>query len=482
MISFLQKSDIQLIILTILLVIISLSGLYFGNWITLLLPLVIFFIGVLVFKADLLFFLLPFLIPLSINPSEMWETMDLSLSIPVEPLLAIFVFAFFYLLFSHSLDDKRIFTHPFAIIIYIYLSWIFITSLSSTEKIVSIKFLIAKLWFIIPSFFLAYFYFKAKGSKQVFLSLFVISLSIVALYNIIHLWSWDFAEKPSQWTMKPFFKDHTIFGAVLGMGVPLAFGMAIYHKLNLKLSLLYYLCFVVLMVGLYLTYSRAAWISIVASLFYFFLFVLRIKFKTLMFGLGLLLVYILINQNNLIRKLEENKVSSSNDFVENVESISNISSDQSNLERLNRWYCAIAMGKAKPVFGFGPGTYMFHYAPFQLSSMHTEISTNFGDVGNAHSEYLGPFAEMGILGLCLMIVLLIGVIYYSFKSFYQSHDQQERIIILAVSCSLIGYFTHGFLNNFLDSDKAAVIFWAMICIIITKDIQTRHRSKDNSHS
>lgn len=71
MISFLQKSDIQLIILTILLVTISLSGLYFGNWITLLLPLVIFFIGVLVFKADLLFFLLPFLVPLSINPSEM---------------------------------------------------------------------------------------------------------------------------------------------------------------------------------------------------------------------------------------------------------------------------------------------------------------------------------------------------------------------------------------------------------------------------
>jgi len=246
------------------------------------------------------------------------------------------------------------------------------------------------------------------------------------LYNIIHLWSWDFAEKPSQWTMKPFFKDHTIFGAVLGMGVPLAFGMARYHKMNFKLSLLYNLCFVVLMVGLYLTYSRAAWISIVASLFYFFLFVFRIKFKTLMFGLGLLLVYIFINQNTLIRKLEENKVSSSNDFVENVESISNISSDQSNLERLNRWYCAIAMGKAKPLFGFGPGTYMFHYAPFQLSSMHTEISTNFGDVGNAHSEYLGPFAEMGILGLCLMIVLLIGVIYYSFKSFYQSHDQQER--------------------------------------------------------
>ena len=34
--------------------------------------------------------------------------------------------------------------------------------------------------------------------------------------------------------------------------------------------------------------------------------------------------------------------------------------------------------------------------PFQDASDLTIISTNFGDGGNAHSEYLGPLSEQGI--------------------------------------------------------------------------------------
>jgi len=51
-----------------------------------------------------------------------------------------------------------------------------------------------------------------------------------------------------------------------------------------------------------------------------------------------------------------------------------------------------------PVFGFGPGTYQFEYGPYQHSTEKTLISTNFGDRGNAHSEYIGPLAEEGLPG------------------------------------------------------------------------------------
>ena len=75
------------------------------------------------------------------------------------------------------------------------------------------------------------------------------------------------------------------------------------------------------------------------------------------------------------------------------------------LERINRWECAIEMFKEKPMFGWGPGTYMFQYAPFQRSSSLTIISTNNADNGNAHSEYIGPLAEAGVLGSLTFIAI-----------------------------------------------------------------------------
>ena len=89
-----------------------------------------------------------------------------------------------------------------------------------------------------------------------------------------------------------------------------------------------------------------------------------------------------------------------------MESFSNVSSDASNLERLNRWSCAWAMFQERPLWGWGPGTYQFEYAPFQTSDLRTIISTNNADLGNAHSEYLGPLAEQGVVGLVGVRALL----------------------------------------------------------------------------
>ena len=95
-------------------------------------------------------------------------------------------------------------------------------------------------------------------------------------------------------------------------------------------------------------------------------------------------------QNQIIDALEKNNQDASGDLVENVQSITNISTDASNLERINRWQSAFRLFNERPVFGWGPGTYQFVYAPYQMSKEKTIISTNAGDGGNAHSEYFGP--------------------------------------------------------------------------------------------
>ena len=169
-------------------------------------------------------------------------------------------------------------------------------------------------------------------------------------------------------------------------------------------------------------------------------------------------------------KLEDNRQDSSSDFSQHVQSISNVSSDASNLERINRWGSALRMFREKPVFGWGPGTYMFQYAGFQSSRNRTIISTNFGDGGNAHSEYLGPLAESGILGTVSFILILISSIATGIRYYQHQKLSPYRWITLALVLGLTTYILHGFLNNFLDTDKASALFWGFIAALVALDI------------
>ena len=136
---------------------------------------------------------------------------------------------------------------------------------------------------------------------------------------------------------------------------------------------------------------------------------------TLILVIGLFFAF----QQQIIDRLEKNKQDSSANFVEHVKSIANIRTDASNLERINRWQAALRLYKERPIVGWGPGTYQFIYAPYQLSKEKTIISTNAGDKGNAHSEYIGPLAERGLLGTILIVLIFSFSIYYGFRVFRQ---------------------------------------------------------------
>ena len=131
------------------------------------------------------------------------------------------------------------------------------------------------------------------------------------------------------------------------------------------------------------------------------------------------------------------------------------------------------MWQDKPVFGYGPGTYMFKYAPYQLSYMRTIISTNEANGGTAHNEYLGPLAEEGVLGSLFVIAMAMSVITLAFRLAYNLKDRDMRILVISILLGLITYLAHGLFNNFLDTDKAAVPFWGFIGMLVAIDIMAK---------
>ena len=213
-----------------------------------------------------------------------------------------------------------------------------------------------------------------------------------------------------------------------------------------------------------------------------FIIKLKIKFKTLaIIGVSMFLV-IFTFQDQILAELENNSTESSANLTEHLSSMTNISTDASNLERINRWHCAIMLYKERPVFGWGPGTYAMKYAPYQLTSQRTIISTNYADGGNAHSEYLGALSQTGLPGMLSFIVVLILIFYTAITAYSRTNDKRIKTILLSAIIALSTYYLHGFLNNFLDTDKAAIPFWGFAAMIVALDIYTKKNKQLTENS
>jgi putative inorganic carbon (hco3(-)) transporter len=270
--------------------------------------------------------------------------------------------------------------------------------------------------------------------------------------------------------MSPFYNDHTSYGAIIAMFIPVLTGFLFLKKENRSFEIINFFLLIVFLFALVFSYSRAAWISIAAVFGIFIIIKLKINRYILIFS-GIILTFLFfIFQFQIMDSMKKNRQDSSGDIEKHLSSVTNIATDASNLERINRWNSAFKMFEERPVFGFGPGTYMFQYAPYQMSYDRTIISTDFGDVGNAHSEYIGPLAESGFLGTLTYVLIIIMTIIRGIKVYYRSKDHNLKIIIISLLMGLITYYIHGFLNNFLNTDKASVPFWGFTAIIVAIDL------------
>jgi putative inorganic carbon (hco3(-)) transporter len=479
--STIRGRDVErgLYICSALYLILACAGLYFEFPYFLLIPFALAVFWAVFFKLEYVWFFVVAATPLSINIEEL-EIGGVGMYLPTEPLLFGMLVLFIFKLLSGKSIDKKILTHPISVIIYLYLVWMLLTTVTSELPIVSLKFVITRMWFIASFFFIASHIFKNIHNIRRYFVLYLVPLFGVIIYTVIRHGQHGFDKDSSHWVMEPLFKDHTSYGAVLAMFFPVLIGLLMSRKMNITLRVFLGIGMIILSTGLLLSYTRAAWISVIGAGCLLVVLLLKIKLRTLLMAIPPLLVFIVFSWEDIQVYLQGNKQESSDKIEEHVSSISNVSSDASNLERLNRWNCAWEMFMERPLVGWGPGTYQFVYAPFQRSKDRT--ITNQGDGGNAHSEYLGPLCEQGVPGSLLVITLLLAISQLSFRLFYELRNYEIKLILGSVYLGLMTYFIHGVLNNYLDTDKASIPFWGFIAVIVAIDLFHRQDTKKQEHA
>lgn len=441
-----------------------------------LVPPVLLVIYLAVTQLDKLLLFCVFLVPLSINLSD--REIRLGLSLPVEPILIGVLLLYLVKMLYAGKINRELLRHPVTITILFNLAWLLITSLTSHMPVVSFKWLFSRLWFVIPFYFMGYYMFTDVRNVRRFLWLYIIPLTIVIGYTIYMHWQFGFEEDPAHWVMSPFYNDHTAYGAALAMFIPALVAFTFHSNYSNNIRIIAGFLLGVFTIALILSYTRAAWVSLAGAFTLYLILYFRIKWQWVVFVGVVGLIYVIASWTDIVMNLESNRQDTSDDLAEHFESISNISTDASNLERLNRWNSAFRMFEERPVFGFGPGTYSFLYAPYQLSNEKTIISTNAGDMGNAHSEYIGPLAESGFPGMLSFLAVSIAIVATGWRLYQRLEKGPKRAVILAVLLGIVTYLIHGTLNNFLDTDKASVPFWAFAAMLVAADIAQSKKMRE----
>jgi len=444
---------------------------YFDNYLLLGLALIAIIGYYGIFEFEKIYYFIVFTTSLSVALQRIFPDFPFNLALPSEPLMILLLFIILLKSIKSGMFEKQILFHPISISILFYLFWIFFTSITSSMPLVSFKHLFSKIWFTVPLFFFPVLLFRRQKNILLFFSLYILSFSFVIIYSISkHLTFGLFDKNAAHFVMQPFFNDHTSYGAVLAMYIPILAGLLFFPKIKPYARLILTFGLALFSIALVLSYTRAAWISVVGALILAGFLLLKIQIRYIILGSIVAIAFLFVYRVEIIDKLNKNKQDSSTEISAHVQSMSNIATDASNLERINRWNSALKMFKERPIIGWGPGTYMFQYAPFQMSGDKTIISTNFAEGGNAHSEYISPLVEQGIPGLLTFLLVIVATFATALKVYYHSKNAKVKLLSLIGILSLTTYLIHGLLNNYLDSDKASVPFWGLIALICSLDI------------
>ncbi len=423
-----------------------------------------------------------FSLPLSIN-FQLFAS-EASIIFPSELFVGLLVLIFFFRSVGGEKSfsfDRSFLKHPITYFLFFYFAGLLFSSIFSTMSVVSWKSLVVRFSYILIFYFMAHAFFKtsAKNYVSVFL-LYGFALLVVIVYAITKHSSLGLIKNNAASSVSLFYNDHTMYSAAIAFVIPAFTALLFFSKTFLIgriMRPIIFIATVLFFAGLYLSFCRAAWVSIVVALVVFFLLLMKTRFRTFIFLLTAILVYTFYNYDDLKNSFRENRIDSSvknAGFYEQTRSITNITNDVSNAERLNRWSCAIRMFRDKPVTGFGLGTYQFQYFPYQRKDEMTRISVTSpydipqGHGGSTHSEYLVTLSESGIFSLLSFIGLFLASLFTVIR-LAKSNDKKIRITAIFVFLGLVTYFTHGLFNNFLDNDKLAFLFWASLSILATMD-------------
>lgn len=421
-------------------------------------------IGTVIFLVDTkkIFYLFFFLLPFSV---EIHTPGGLGTDLPSEPLMLLFTGIAILLFLSHARTAKsRTFTHPITTILLLHLAWTGYSALLSEAPIVSFKFLLAKLWYVIPFYFLFTFWFRSKKDYLIMIRLLIVSITISIIYVMMGHAQSSFSFDTINKAVGPIFRNHVNYGCLLSLFLPYIF---LYKKWTGRSKILYVII-ILFLIAIFLSYTRAAMLAaILAGISYYI-----IKFRLLHICIlasilvGIVGLSTYMNNNKFLDLAPNYERTIAHHNFDNLIEATYKMEDISTMERLHRWVAASQMIKAHPITGFGPGCFYFFYKSYAINSFKTYVSGN-PEKSGIHNYYLMIWVEQGIIGFLIFIALCIMTLLYGQSLYHRLPLGYKKELVMASTCSFIIILSILFINDMVETDKVGPFFFISMSTLVT---------------
>lgn len=452
---------------------------YTSNYLLLALPVGFLFLQLLFVNWKTAYWVLLFCIPLSIDIRLMGGSLGTSL--PDEPLMWIFllIFPMIWAKNPSIFPKEHWWRNPLVFIVALQYLWMIVAVIYSHHLMVSVKFMLAKTWFLTSFFILPFFVFKEKKDfKNAFLIV-LIPLVLTMLIIFYRHASEGFHFRKIEKAIGMLYYNHVDYSTVLSMFLPLllvAFSLTKGRSIVTRGAII--VLILIFIPTIYLTYARAAIVAIVFALMLGLAIRLRLAnlIMPVFYGvIALLMVYMVNNNKYLDFRPNYEKTYMHTSFTEHMIATFK-GEDMSSMERLYRWIAAVRMSTDEPIVGYGPNTFYYYYKPYAVTAFKTYVSRNT-ERSTTHNYFLYMLTEQGWPAMILYAILIMVVIAQAQKIYHRFKDRFYKKVTLGV----VMMFGAGFINNFfselLETHKVGALFYISIGLLVVLRMKSKQLEK-----
>ena len=462
--------------LTLIILFSIVAALYFDAIVLFGLPLVpiVLFVSIVDFKK--LYYLLYAAVPISI---AIEVGGGISTDLPSEPImLGLSFIAILHLMSNRPKAIGSFLKHPITLLLILHLAWTLVSAINSPHSVIGIKFFLAKMWYVLPFYFLSGMLLTDNRSIIKVFKFSVIPMTILILIILARHSLEGFSFSEVNFVMGPSFINHVAYGALVAILLPFVIlllnnvsttngGFNISRKWKVLLFSLF-------VFALFQSFCRAAIVAVVIAIGAYFVINLKLIKPAIYIALiGLTGVLVFLEHNNkYLDYAPEYTQAVSHQKFDKLISATSEGKDVSTMERIYRWVAGSRMIANRPIVGFGPGSFPAAYKPYTVNNFKTYVSKN-EDGSSIHSTYLMQFVDQGIVGGLIFLILTIVSLVAGQRIYYETIDALSRQIVLSVLLCLIIINAMNLINDLLESDKVGAYYFTCLAVLVIIDIRNR---------
>ena len=426
-------------------------------------------LGLGIRNIKLLFLLCVALIPLSTEV----QFGSLGSDLPSEPLMWLLTgLGVVFLIRNAATIPASLLRHPISIALILHLSWMLLTVITSSYPEASIKFFLAKLWYVVPFYIVVAIFFRRSVDLQKVILAIALPLTVVLIYCLIRHAALGFTFEDVNKAMAPFFRNHVSYAALTSIVLPFLLVGAFSFRQNSWWRYFLILASIISLFAIQTSYTRAAYGSLLIGVAFVVVMRLRLTKHAIVLSLALVATFgTLVVSNNRFFNFAPNydKTITHTNFDNLLEATYKLE-DISTMERVYRWVAGSYMSGERPFFGFGPGNFYRFYKGYTLESFRTYVSDN-PEKSGIHNYYLMTLVEQGWIGLIFFLLLASVGLISAERAFHRAKTKAVKLAIIIFSSSLAINLSFQLMNDMIETDKAGPWFFLCLAGIVVLDLQ-----------